>query len=112
MSALTIAKRSPKRSRVFLSAEVDAGAGRFGVHVRDISSTGALLESDAAPQPGAEIMLICGKTQVAGHVAWSEHDWFGVEFHTPLLMSKLIDPTGAKLKVSAPRTYHSGVLPD
>ena len=45
-------------------------------------------------------------------MAWAERGWFGVEFETPLLMNRLVDQTGAKLAVSAPRTYRSGDLLD
>lgn len=107
MPPLTIPKRAPKRSRVFLSAQVDCGSGPAAAHIRDISRSGALVEGDIAPQPGSSIRLTCGDTVVDGRVAWADRGWFGVEFKTPLLMTRLVDPAGAKLKVSAPRTYRA-----
>jgi hypothetical protein len=44
---------------------------------------------------------------VDGRVAWADRGWFGVEFDTPLLRASLVDPSGTKLKVSAPRTYRA-----
>lgn len=107
MPALTIPKRAPKRSRVFLSAHVDCGGGPSPAHIRDISRSGALVEGDDAPEPGSAVRLTCGDTTVDGRVAWTDRGWFGVEFDTPLLMARLVDPAGTKLKVSAPRTYRA-----
>jgi hypothetical protein len=107
MPALTIPKRAPKRSRVFLSAEIDCGGGPSPAHIRDISRSGALVEGDDAPEPGSAVRLTCGDTIVDGRVAWADRGWFGVEFDTPLLRASLVDPSGTKLKVSAPRTYRA-----
>jgi hypothetical protein len=108
MQPLTAPKRAPKRSRVFLSATVDSGAGPVDARIRDISSSGALVESAVEPGAGEAIRLECGRTKLDGRVAWAERGWFGVEFETPLLTNRLVDPTGAKLAVSAPRTYRRG----
>lgn len=105
---LTVPKRAPKRSRVFLSAAVESPAGRADARIRDISTNGALLESDYCPLSGDELRVICGEASLPGRVAWAERGWFGVEFDTPLAMSSLADSSGSKLAVSAPRTYHSG----
>ena len=107
MNALTIPKRDQKRSRVFLSAHVDCGEGLVEVRMRDISSTGALLESDFLPDAGSAVVLTCGKTTLQARVAWSDRGWFGVEFDRPLMVSRLIDRSGVKLKVSAPRNYRA-----
>jgi hypothetical protein len=108
MNAPTIPKRDDKRSRVFLSAQVDAGSGPAPARVRDISRTGALLESDFAPRGGDTIQLTCGSTELRARVAWADRGWFGVEFFTPLVVGDLVDARGAKLQVSAPRSYHAG----
>jgi hypothetical protein len=106
MNAPTVPKRDEKRSRVFLSAQVDAGSGPAAVRIRDISRTGALLESDFAPNGGETVQLTCGSTELRARVAWADRGWFGVEFFTPLVAGDLVDAAGTKLAVSAPRTYH------
>jgi len=108
MKPLTIPKRAPKRSRVFLSAILEGASGRAEARVRDISKTGALVESDYAPGSGEELRLVCGKISLPARVAWADRGWFGVEFLIPLAMTSLLDASGSKLAVSAPRTYHSG----
>jgi hypothetical protein len=107
MTALTVSKREPKRSRVFLSALVDSGTGPVDARIRDISASGALLESETLPESGKAVDVTCGDTTVHGRVAWADRGWFGVEFDNPLTAEHLIDPFGAKLSVSAPRTYRS-----
>lgn len=112
MNQLTILKRDEKRSRVYLAVEVLLGSGPVVGHVRDLSANGALIESDSTPAAGENIELQCGKTAIAARVAWVERGWFGVEFDKPLMMTRLVDSAGARLKVSAPRYYRAGELPD
>ena len=107
MNALTFPKREPRRSRVFLCAQVNAGHGPVAARIRDISRTGALLESDFAPGGGDTLELVCGATTLRARVAWADRGWFGVEFDIPLTVDQLVDPHGAKLSVSAPRTYRA-----
>lgn len=107
MNALTIPKRDPKRSRVFLSAEVGSRSGRVEARIRDISTSGALLEAQTTPGAGEQVDLTCGETSMHGRVVWAERGWFGVEFDAPLRVSRIVDPAGTKLKVSAPRTYRA-----
>ena len=73
MNELTFPKREPKRSRVFLDAHVDPGTGPVEARIRDISSDGALIESDLLPQPGDKLVLTCGKLSVRACVAWGEN---------------------------------------
>ena len=107
MNALTFPKREPKRSRVFLTATVEPGTGPVTARIRDISRTGALLESDFVPQGGQTLALACGATRLAARVAWADRGWFGVEFATPLEAFDIVDIAGTTMQVSAPRTYHS-----
>ncbi|QIL01381.1 PilZ domain-containing protein [Sphingomonas sinipercae] len=110
MQSLTVSKREPKRSRVFLEASVDGGGGPVSARVLDISRSGALLQSEAPVVAGTEIRLICGGTHVDARVAWAESGSFGLEFTTPLLLGKLVDESGVKLRVSAPRAYRASDL--
>lgn len=107
MNALTFPKREPKRSRVFLTATVEPGTGQAAVRIRDISSTGALLESDFVPNGGQTLALTCGVTRLEARVAWADRGWFGVEFASPLEAADIVDIAGTTMQVSAPRTYHS-----
>lgn len=108
MNAITVPKRAPKRSRVFLSADYDSGSGPVEARIRDISTSGALLESAVAPAAGSDVQVTCGGAHMSGHVVWVENGWFGVEFNEPLQMDALVDAAGSQLQVSAPRTYRAG----
>ena len=108
MNAPTVPKRDEKRSRVFLSAQIDAGTGAVPARIRDISRTGALVESDLSSKGLDTLELTCGTTTLHARVAWADRGWLGIEFFTPVLAGDLVDARGTKLKVSAPRTYHSG----
>jgi hypothetical protein len=66
-----------------------------------------LLESDFAPRGGEVVRMTCGSTVAQGRVAWSDRGWFGLEFDSPLTVDGLVDSSGEKLSVSAPRTYRS-----
>jgi hypothetical protein len=105
MNPLTISKREPKRSRVFLEAQVDSGDGPAGVRIRDISRSGALVQSDVPQKVGASVRVACGGAQLDARVAWVDDGCFGLEFETPLLVASLVDQSGSKLNVSAPRSY-------
>jgi hypothetical protein len=93
-------------------AELDSGSGPTPVRIRDISRLGAFINAESVPESGTDVRLTCGNNIVDGRVAWVEDNCLGVEFATPLLAGDLMDATGAKLKVSAPRTYRSGDLLD
>lgn len=112
MNALTVPKRDEKRSRVFLAAEVEFGGQCVAARVRDISITGALLESDFTPALGHSINIRCGDSKLDARVAWIDRCWFGVEFDETLEMTDLVDNSGARLAVSAPRNYRAGAIHD
>ena len=107
MEPLTMKKRTAKRARVFLVAKVGVGSGAVDAHIRDISRSGALLESDMPPPAQAKVWLACGDTMLDAHVAWRDGPWFGLQFLTPLAGGFLNDQAGARMKVGAPRAYRS-----
>jgi hypothetical protein len=112
MNALTIPKRDEKRSRVFLAAQVEIGGQSVAARIRDISATGALLESDFTPALGDVITISCGENELEARVAWIDRSWFGVEFDSALEMTDMVDQSGARLAVAAPRNYRAGALHD
>lgn len=107
MNMLNVPKREAKRSRVFLTAQVNSQRGPIEVRIRDISRSGALLEADVPPAIQSSIRIRCGDSLLKGRVAWSDKCWFGVEFDAPLAIGFLADQTGARIKVSAPRSYRA-----
>jgi hypothetical protein len=100
----TLQKRTTKRSRLLLTGHLDGTDGPQEVRIRDVSSDGALVEAATAPAIQDQVRLMCGDTVLAGRVVWVDGAWCGIEFSEPI-SGTLVDYTGNKLKVSAPRTY-------
>jgi hypothetical protein len=110
MQAATVAeKRSTKRKRIYLVADVRVdGGARQQARIRDVTAGGALLEGTPEPVVGSLVQVTCGLTCVQGRVAWAEAGWFGVEFAEALKGGYLRDQQGSRMRVSAPRQYRSG----
>ena len=107
MKPLTVKRRAAKRERVFLVAKVGVGPGAVDAHIRNVSRSGALLESAMPPPARAKVWLACGDTMLDAEVAWRDGPWFGLQFATPLAAGFLYDQAGARMKVGAPRGYCS-----
>jgi hypothetical protein len=107
MNPVLARKRTVKRSRTFLTAHVQSGLSSVEARIRDVSKSGALLESDEPPAAGDEVRITCGSFMAIARVAWSEGPWFGIEFASALARGVLVDDEGASLRVAAPRTYRS-----
>ena len=82
--------RRTKRSLVLLTAKVVTSNGVVETRLRNLSQNGALLEADAPPPIGAEVVFERGDTRVAGRVAWVADERFGLEFFTPIEESEVL----------------------
>jgi hypothetical protein len=109
---LTIRKRKTKRSRVLLNVRLEGAVGQQEVHIRDLSSEGALIEASSPPSVGEEVKLSYGDACIKAKVAWSDGSTFGVEFAEPLTGTILAVATENRLKVSAPKSYRHGKMPE
>ena len=63
-----------------MAATLYADDGSNPVHIRNMSSSGALVEGAPLPDVGIRIMLRRGQLQAAGHVAWRTVNRAGVRF--------------------------------
>lgn len=75
------------------------------VRIRNISSTGAMIETQTAVRVGAQPLLeLSDSTSVSATVEWAVGDQFGLRFHEHLNLSILGEakPTVAKTKWSPP----------
>jgi hypothetical protein len=62
----------------------------FELRLRNISSMGALVESDASVAPGAELTIdIVGVGPVRGLVRWAQSGKFGVQFEREFDLTRL-----------------------
>jgi hypothetical protein len=73
-------KRRAKRARVLLAARLRIGASEIDARLRDLSQKGALVECQAAPQVGSEVVFNRGSISVPARVAWTAQGKIGLEF--------------------------------
>lgn len=82
-------RRNPRR-RVLLTAMLETPRGECTVKLRNLSSTGALIEMDHPPEIGALVTLSRGKTRAAGTVKWVANKSIGIEFLRPIQESEVL----------------------
>ena len=76
--------RSQSRSNVFLSAALLAGGSALPVRLRNLSSSGALLEGVSLPAPGTYVRLVRGELAADGEIAWTTDGQAGIRFSAPI----------------------------
>ena len=86
--------RRTRRSLVLLAAKVTTPRGPIDVRLRNLSQNGALLEADAPPTVGTELVFERGKTLAPARVAWSSDGRFGIEFLRPIEESEVLIHVG------------------
>lgn len=84
-------ERSSTRYRLLLSASAEAAEiGLVDITIRDLSSTGFLVECNERLVPGTEITLeLPDGTFSVGEIVWTSGNFFGGEFRIPLSIAAL-----------------------
>lgn len=82
--------RRNKRSLVLIAARLGIKDETVEVRLRNLSCNGALLESDAPPPVGAEVVFERGETVAPARVAWVSGSRFGVQFYRPIEESEVL----------------------
>ena len=107
--------RGNRRHPLIWSAVVHHDYQSTPVRLRNISSTGALIDGNAYLRPGAEPLLDLGEAgTVFATVAWAVGDQAGLTFHTPFDLSLLAraKPDVAPTQWDAPTYLGSGASED
>lgn len=78
--ARPIDSRVAPRASLYLAASLQYGEVSCGVKIRNISSTGALLEGAASVQAGAVVNLVRGSLKSEGVIAWTSGGKCGLHF--------------------------------
>ena len=79
-----VESRAAARTNLFLAATlVSAGAGH-PVKIRDLSATGARIETSLALEVGAAVTLVRGGLRVDAHVGWHAARFCGLSFAAPV----------------------------
>lgn len=72
--------RVATRTNICLLAVLKAGDSQQPVKVRNLSTSGALVDGGALPPAGADVNLLRGSLGISGKVVWSENGRCGVMF--------------------------------
>ena len=73
---------------MFIMATIYGESGAAPVRLRNLSSTGALIEGPALPQPGIRVRLSRGSLSVWGDVAWQKNGRAGVRFESTVSVAE------------------------
>lgn len=73
-------QRSSPRSSIFLSAILRAGSQQSPVRIRNMSLTGAMIDTPLTPPQGTDVLLVRASLIVRGTVAWSSGKQCGLRF--------------------------------
>lgn len=106
--------RSSPRSNMFLAAVLAAGGTPVPVKIRNMSSTGALVEGAILPEAGSSVRLIRGSMTVAGQVAWSGEGRCGLRFSSLVSIREWLAPPSnreQKRVDDAVRLVKAGAIP-
>ena len=93
----SIEYRQSSRSNVLLSAAIVASWVSIPIKIRDLSSSGALIEAKELLLEGAEIIFRKGELRVSGRVVWTKGKQAGLAFAEP------ISPQALLRHIPAPR---------
>lgn len=74
--------RRQSRTHLFVAATLYSGVESFAVHIRNMSPSGALIESSTIPEPGSSVILKRGSLHCVGKIAWKVERKGGIAFET------------------------------
>lgn len=89
LATLSEARRQP-RTHVFVSASLYWDASSLRINIRNMSSTGALIEAADIPDVGTEVVLRRGSLEAKAQIAWTVKGKAGVAFHTSIRVADWI----------------------
>jgi hypothetical protein len=79
--------RRQLRTHLFVAAMLWSDSGGAPVNVRNMSPTGALIESSTLPEPGAAVVLRRGSLEIAGRIAWKAGNKAGIAFGSTIYVA-------------------------
>lgn len=72
--------REDPRTHLLVMATLYAQSGSAPVRIRNMSPSGALVESPVLPEPGSRVMLKRGSLEASGEIAWRFEGRAGIAF--------------------------------
>ena len=103
--------RRSRRSQVLLTAELEHAGACLSVKLRNLSSEGALIESDRLPIEGTPVEFRRNELSASGRVVWVNGRHAGVAFDTKLNPEQVLRHIPEPRPRVQPRPYRPGILP-
>ena len=83
-------RRGADRVRLLLSARLVTTLDEYAVTLRDISTTGAMVEATRLPACGVDVLLKRGELEVFSTIVWVRDRRAGLEFETQLAIEEFV----------------------
>ena len=103
--------RRSRRSPVLLAASVEVAGAPQGVKLRNLSSEGALVESDKLPIEGTSVVFCRNELCTQGHVVWVNGHYAGIAFAEKLQPEQVLRHVPVPRPKIQPRAYRPGFAP-
>lgn len=103
--------RRSRRSQVLLTATLEHGGASQTVKLRNLSSEGALVESDKLPIEGTSVLFCRNELCTQGQVVWVNDRYAGIAFAEKLQPEQVLRHVPAPRPKVQPRAYRPGFTP-
>ena len=103
--------RKSRRSQVLLTATIEHGGASQSVKLRNLSSEGALVESDKLPIEGTSVLFCRNELCTQGHVVWVNGHYAGIAFAEKLQPEQVLRHVPVPRPKIQPRAYRPGFAP-
>lgn len=103
--------RRSRRSQVLLTATIEHSGSRQSIKLRNLSSEGALVESDKLPIEGTSVLFCRNDLCTDGRVVWVNGRYAGIAFNQPLNPEEVLRHIPAPKPKIMPRNYRPGFTP-
>lgn len=100
--------RRSRRSQVLLTATIEHGGASHSVKLRNLSSEGALVESDKLPIEGTSVLFCRNELCTQGHVVWVNGRYAGIAFAKKLQPEQVLRHVPVPRPKIQPRPYRPG----
>ncbi len=103
--------RKSRRSQVLLTATIEHGGASQSVKLRNLSSEGALVESDKLPIEGTPVLFCRNELCTQGHVVWVNGHYAGIAFAEKLQPEQVLRHVPVPRPKIQPKAYRPGFTP-
>jgi hypothetical protein len=110
-SSANCQNRRSRRSQVLLTAELEHAGACLSVKLRNLSSEGALVESDKLPLEGTPVEFRRNELSTGGHVVWVNGKYAGIAFDAKLNPEQVLRHIPPPRQKFQPRPYRPGFVP-